>query len=564
MTAQRRQQQRTRRPAPPMPTETDQPTTDDVKASEKGEQTSRSGAHTKNKSLSVPEDENRNPDDTMSAWGLIRQATESDDEAETDKKIVGDGDGSDRDETAPKPQGGFQISISEAPPRETDSNSPRGGTAADTAASRRASCGDTMNTMGETISGWGLMRQSGGGDSTDDEGSDREGSSFQDTKDGKSVTTGTGATAAYGKSAPAPANPASAPRQSILGSVHPAEPEKTEIRLGAAEGKAPTIAVDRELVKQWKYEKIKELGRGAFGSVFLAHNITIGKIMAVKRVELSKGITPEIARELENEINVMRKLNNPHIVQIMGCIILPPNRMEIYMEYVDGNSLDSQVKTFGPFPEQIIQYYTTQMLQALVYIHGSGVIHRDIKGKNILVMGKGTVKLADFGSAKVLDKAMMSHAIGNGLELDETFKFTPQWVAPEVLKGRWDQKVDIWSLGCVVLEMASARAPWHEKNLQNTFQIMYQISQTEEIPQLPDQLSEEGIAFCERCFERDPRKRPSAKDLLTDPWVVEMWKPRVMMAARKVAQNQNSVIKVLQRCGIKCTLAQKLADDYAK
>jgi len=262
------------------------------------------------------------------------------------------------------------------------------------------------------------------------------------------------------------------------------------------------VDINKELQKKWKYKKLKDLGRGAFGVVFLAHNITENKIMAVKRVFLTKGITPEIARELENEVTVMQKLANPHIVGMYGCEVVPPNRMEIYMEYVDGNSLDSQIKVYGPFPEPIVLYYTMQILQALHYCHGLGVIHRDIKGKNILVMGRGTIKLADFGSAKLTDGVLEAQK-ERGFELDESFKFTPQWVAPEVLTGRWDEKVDIWSLGCVVLEMASARAPWYEKGLTNTFQIMYQISQTDEIPLISDLLGTKGREFCLRCHREN-------------------------------------------------------------
>mmetsp|Transcript_31546 Transcript_31546/g.51029 ORF Transcript_31546/g.51029 Transcript_31546/m.51029 type:complete len:289 (+) Transcript_31546:171-1037(+) len=284
--------------------------------------------------------------------------------------------------------------------------------------------------------------------------------------------------------------------------------------------------------------------------------------MAVKRVFLTKGITKEVADELKNEVNVMKKLQNPHIVRMYGCIVVPPNRMEIYMEYVDGNSLDSQLKIYGPFPEPIVQYYTMQIAQALHFCHGKGVIHRDIKGKNILVMGKGTIKLADFGSAKLTDGVLEAAHEKGGFELDNSFKFTPQWVAPEVLTGRWDEKVDIWSLGCVVLEMASARAPWFEKGLTNTFQIMYQISQTKEIPAISDLLSFKGREFCLRCFSRDPKKRASAKDLLSNDWIVELWRPDRMMEARSVAQEMNTIIKGLKICGIKCAQAQSLEEDY--
>jgi len=293
-----------------------------------------------------------------------------------------------------------------------------------------------------------------------------------------------------------------------------------------------------------KYTKLKLLGRGAFGSVFLAKQNTTNKLFAVKRVDLNNAMSDNAAQEIANEISVMKKLNNQHIVRMYGSYVVKRG-VEIYMEYVDGNSLDSQLKVFGPFPEIVIKYYTVQLLQALTYCHTLGVIHRDIKGKNILLMGTGMIKLADFGSAKLSDGMLKDE-----FTLNDSFKYTPQWVAPEVLGvTKWDAKVDIWSLGCVVQEMASARPPWHEKGLTNTFQIMYHISQTNEVPAIDDRLSYEGRDFVSRCFNRDPKKRPSARDLLTDQWVVEMWKSKVLARCHLFSQELASIIKGLSKCG---------------
>lgn len=262
----------------------------------------------------------------------------------------------------------------------------------------------------------------------------------------------------------------------------------------------------------------------------------------------------------------------------MFYCVAQTNRVEIYMEYIDGNSIDHQLKVHGPFPEFIIKYYTVQMLQALIYCHGMGVIHRDLKGKNILVTSKGMIKLADFGSAKLTDGLLEQ----KGFEFNDSFKYTPQWVAPEVLTGRWDEKVDVWSLGCVVQEMASARAPWHEMNLKNVYQVMYHIAnvrqrleeeeeddddddddddtddvmrafyvQTEATPAVSQNLSKEGQRFAERCFTRDKKTRPSVRELLTDKWVVEMWQSSIFKEAGNKAMELTSIIKALDKCGMR-------------
>jgi len=470
----------------------------------------------------TPAEENEcTNDETISAWGLMRQ-----DETEivNDKpKVVSSNGGSYqplKDITA----GADTISnwglLHSSPKEEFKGES---------------ELGDHKGSGEDTISNWGLERSSGREEFAKDFG---KGSNKSDTISNWGL------------------------ERNSMGSPTETEEKNASSGINSKSKSSTLVDIDEEIQKKWKYNKLKELGRGAFGCVFLAHNLTLGQLMAVKRVDLRKGITPEVARELENEVNVMKKLQNPHIVKMMGCIVVPPNRMEIFMEYVDGNSLDSQLKVFGPFPELIVKFYTMQIVQALQYCHALGVIHRDIKGKNILVMGKGTIKLADFGSAKLTDGILERDAEG-GFELDDSFKFTPQWVAPEVLSGRWDEKVDVWSLGCVVLEMASARAPWHEKGLTNTFQIMYQISQTNEIPAISDLLSHGGKDFCLRCFSRDPRGRPPAKDLLTDSWILEMLKTDRLIEARQVAQELNTIVKGLKLCGIKCDQAQNLELAYA-
>ena len=145
--------------------------------------------------------------------------------------------------------------------------------------------------------------------------------------------------------------------------------------------------------------------------------------------------------------------------------------------------------------------------------HANRVVHRDIKGKNILIDTKGNLKLADFGSAKRFTNVMSKDAPSL------SYNYTPLWTAPEVLVGDYNSKVDVWSLGCVIIEMASAKPPWSEQNFENPFRALYHIGNSDSIPKIPDLLSETGRNFVLTTLRRDPDKRPSAEECLRHEWL---------------------------------------------
>lgn len=138
-----------------------------------------------------------------------------------------------------------------------------------------------------------------------------------------------------------------------------------------------------------------------------------------------------------------------------------------------------------------------------------------MKGKNILVDTSGNLKLADFGSAKRVANILGSDAPSIG------YNYTPLWTAPEVLQGNYNSKVDVWSLGCVIIEMATALPPWSEENFENPFRALYFIGNSDKVPQTPSYLSPTCQALVKKCLTRNPDIRPLAKDLLDDPWLRE-------------------------------------------
>merc|ERR1712100_79904 len=172
------------------------------------------------------------------------------------------------------------------------------------------------------------------------------------------------------------------------------------------------------------------------------------------------------------------------------------NALLIFLEYVPGGSIASMLRQFGSFNEELVRVYTQQILSGVTYLHARGIVHRDIKGANVLVNEHGVAKLADFGCSKQL-QGMRTDSLEESLK---AIRGSIPWMAPEVIKQTGHgRRADVWSVGCCVIEMATAQRPW--PNLSNCLTAMFQIATTTEPPPLPRrQLGEKAIEFLERCF----------------------------------------------------------------
>ncbi|KAF2221176.1 Ssk2-type MAP kinase [Elsinoe ampelina] len=279
------------------------------------------------------------------------------------------------------------------------------------------------------------------------------------------------------------------------------------------------------VVLRWQQGQF--VGGGTFGSVYAAINLDTGHLMAVKEIRLQDPqLIPTIVSQIRDEMGVLQVLDHPNIVSYYG---IEPHRDKVYifMEYCSGGSLAGLLEHGRIEDETVVQVYALQMLEGLAYLHEASVVHRDIKPENILLDHNGVIKFVDFGAAKVIakqGKTLVGDPGRGGPQKSMTG--TPMYMSPEVIKGGNNAgsrhgAVDIWSLGCVILEMATGRRPW--ASLDNEWAIMYNIAQGNP-PQLPsqDQLSEQGLNFIEKCFERDPAKRPSAAELLGHEWIMQL------------------------------------------
>ncbi|CAN4087718.1 unnamed protein product [Withania somnifera] len=258
-----------------------------------------------------------------------------------------------------------------------------------------------------------------------------------------------------------------------------------------------------------RWKKGKLLGRGTFGHVYVGFNRDSGEMCAMKEVTLfsDDAKSKESAKQLAQEIALLSRLRHPNIVQYYGTETIG-DKLYIYLEYVSGGSIYKLLQEYGAFGEAAIRSYTQQILSGLAYLHAKNTVHRDIKGANILVDPNGRIKLADFGMAK--------HITGQSCPL--SFKGSPYWMAPEVIKNSsgCNLAVDIWSLGCTVLEMATSKPPWSQ---YEGVAAMFKIGNSKELPAIPEHLSDEAKDFVRKCLQREPRHRPTAAQLLEHPFV---------------------------------------------
>ncbi|KAF8940268.1 hypothetical protein EDD21DRAFT_360964 [Dissophora ornata] len=274
-----------------------------------------------------------------------------------------------------------------------------------------------------------------------------------------------------------------------------------------------------------RWQMAKYIGAGTFGTVYLGTNSDTGELIAVKEIRFQNA-SMSLVKSIRDEMKVMKMMHHPNIVRYDN-IEVHRHKVFIFMEYCQGGSLADLLEHGRIEDEKVIKFYTLQMLKGLAYLHDKNVVHRDVKPDNILLDHLGNIKFVDFGAAKILAKnqrtrthgrpAAESISVGVGAN---SLNGTPMYMAPEVIKnGEKGRKgsMDIWSLGCCVLEMATGRRPW--AHLDNEWAVMYHVATSH--PPLPDpsQMSTRGIAFLKRCFTRSSMQRPSAVELLRDEWL---------------------------------------------
>ncbi|PYH86552.1 MAP kinase [Aspergillus uvarum CBS 121591] len=270
------------------------------------------------------------------------------------------------------------------------------------------------------------------------------------------------------------------------------------------------------------------IGEGSFGSVFLALHAITGELMAVKQVEIpsaTKGTEFDkrknsMVTALKHEIELLQGMHHPNIVQYLGTAA-DDQHLNIFLEYVPGGSIATMLKQYNTFQEPLIKNFVRQILAGLSYLHSCDIIHRDIKGANILVDNKGGIKISDFGISKRVEASTLLGArasgTGGGHLHRPSLQGSVYWMAPEVVRQTaHTKKADIWSLGCLVVEMFIGAHPFPDCS---QLQAIFAIGSNKARPPAPEHASPEAVDFLDQTFQVDYEQRPSADELLTCPFL---------------------------------------------
>lgn len=269
------------------------------------------------------------------------------------------------------------------------------------------------------------------------------------------------------------------------------------------------------------------IGEGSFGSVFLAlHSIT-GELMAVKQVEIpsaTKGTEfdkrkTSMVDALKHEIDLLQGLHHPNIVQYLGTTA-DEQYLNIFLEYVPGGSIATMLKQYNTFQEPLIKNFVRQILAGLSYLHSKDIIHRDIKGANVLVDNKGGIKISDFGISKRVEASTVlgTRASNGGGHIHRpSLQGSVYWMAPEVVRQTaHTKKADVWSLGCLVIEMFIGSHPFPDCS---QLQAIFAIGSNKARPPAPEHASKDAVAFLDMTFHLDHEQRPDADELLKSPFL---------------------------------------------
>ncbi|XP_063712581.1 serine/threonine-protein kinase mig-15-like isoform X2 [Symsagittifera roscoffensis] len=259
------------------------------------------------------------------------------------------------------------------------------------------------------------------------------------------------------------------------------------------------------------FELIEIVGTGTYGNVWKGRHIKTGSLAAIKIMT----IVEEEEEEIKLEVNVLKTHSNQrNIARFFGAFVnksVEPKSLWLVMEYCGAGSVTDLVKAWRgkQFREEWISYICREILRGLNHLHKNLVIHRDIKGQNVLLTDDGDVKLVDFGVSAQLNKTLAKR---------NTFIGTPYWMSPEVIacdensEQTYDYRSDIWSLGITAIEMAEGQPPLCELH---PMRALFLIPRSQPPRLKSRRWSRKFLDFTEKCLIKNYKERPNAEQMLT-------------------------------------------------
>ena len=258
------------------------------------------------------------------------------------------------------------------------------------------------------------------------------------------------------------------------------------------------------------YRKIKFLGEGSFAAVYQVQNKYTDAICAMKIINKSSN-SPEEDNEILNEINILRYMDHPSVLKIFE-FYSNKKSYSIVTELCPGGELFQQIIDKGPFNEKYSAFVMYQLFSAVNYCHKMHIVHRDLKPENILIVSKDqdgypTIKVCDFGTSKIFEKG----------KIERKLVGSSYYIAPEVLKKKYNEKCDLWSCGVIMYILLSARPPFGG---EDDTDIMERVAIGEYDLESPpfDKLSKNALDLIKRLLTMDVNERINAEQALNHPW----------------------------------------------
>ncbi|EGT54717.1 hypothetical protein CAEBREN_08722 [Caenorhabditis brenneri] len=281
-----------------------------------------------------------------------------------------------------------------------------------------------------------------------------------------------------------------------------------------------------------RYQDLREIGHGSFGAVYFAYDKDTEQTVAIKKMNFSGKQATEKWNDILKEVSFLNTVKHRHIVDYKACF-LKETTCWLVMEYCIGSAADIVDVLRKGMREVEIAAICSQTLDALRYLHSLKRIHRDIKAGNILLSDQSIVKLADFGSASLVDPA-------------QTFIGTPFFMAPEVIlamdEGHYTDRADIWSLGITCIELAERRPPLFSMNAMSA---LYHIAQNDPPTLSPvdsteqPEWSPEFVQFIDKCLRKPADERMSAEECFRHPFIQ---KPRPQDTIHELIQRTKNMV----------------------